>query len=255
MTTRQLFTTIPLLLLAAGCANVAQKGAAPVAPLAHDREVELAAFQDAQRVFRAQNIGTHKFDFEGHGRVTVREILLEGFPGGAYLKCRFHYQNRTKKPVVQSWVSLDVLDAEGYRMSVFSSASMNYPELRDTAWAGIPGAVHDDFPAQEAWRRDELAAEALVDWVGPRGADEPFFAFFSFSSLISRWRSFWRSFFAARRAASASCSAPLARPPPRRHPPRPQQHRREPIASVHARTVVSHAVSRAACGCASVASM
>jgi len=113
MTARQLFTTIPLLLLAAGCANVAQTSAAPVETVAHDREVELAAFQDAQRVFRSQNIGTHKFDFEGHGRVTVREILLEGFPGGAYLKCRFHYQNRTEKPVVQSWVSLDVLDQDG----------------------------------------------------------------------------------------------------------------------------------------------
>ncbi len=44
--------------------------------------------------------------------MTVREISLDGFPGGTYLRCRFHYQNRTDKPVVQAWVSLDVLDAE-----------------------------------------------------------------------------------------------------------------------------------------------
>jgi len=71
-------------------------------------------------VFREQNSGVHKFDFEGHGRVTVREITLDGFPGSTYLKCRFHYQNRTKKPVVQSWVSLDVLDAEGRIVSTQS---------------------------------------------------------------------------------------------------------------------------------------
>jgi hypothetical protein len=58
-------------------------------------------------------MGVHEFDFEGHGRVTVREITLDGFPGSTYLKCRFHYQNRTKKPIVQTWVSLDILDAEG----------------------------------------------------------------------------------------------------------------------------------------------
>ncbi|MGC6487016.1 MAG: hypothetical protein ACON4Z_05195 [Planctomycetota bacterium] len=101
-----------LLLLTASCA-APTAARTPGAVPEHVLEVELREFQRAQQVFREQNIGTHQFDFEGHGRVTVREILLEGFPGGAYLKCRFHYQNRTPKPVVQSWVSLDVLDNEG----------------------------------------------------------------------------------------------------------------------------------------------
>ena len=43
----------------------------------------------------------------------LRDISLDGFPGGSYVRCRFHYQNRTDKPVVKSWVSLDVLDSEG----------------------------------------------------------------------------------------------------------------------------------------------
>jgi hypothetical protein len=101
-----------LLILAAGCHSPAATSRPSGVP-EHVLEVELREFQQAQQVFREQNIGSHQFDFEGHGRVTVREILLEGFPGGAYLKCRFHYQNRTPKPVVQSWVSLDVLDSEG----------------------------------------------------------------------------------------------------------------------------------------------
>ncbi len=109
-----------LLLLGASCANQAEHSAqgSPLAPpREHALEAELRDFQEAQRVFRERNMGMHDFDFAGHGRVTVRQILLEGFPGGAYLKCRFHFQNRTEKPVVQSWVCLDVLDAEGRLVS------------------------------------------------------------------------------------------------------------------------------------------
>lgn len=112
MNARQTLTALPLLLLAAACANPRA-----IEAREHELEAELRVFQDAQQVFREQNTGVHTFDFEGHGRVTVREILLEGFPGGAYLKCRFHFQNRTAKPIVQSFVSLDVLDNNGQLVS------------------------------------------------------------------------------------------------------------------------------------------
>lgn len=107
MNPRRTLAAIPLL-LAAACAT-------PVGVDSPDHALrtELADFQVAQTVFREQNMGVHEFDFEGHGRVTVREITLDGFPGSTYLRCRFHYQNRTKKPIVQTWVSLDILDAEG----------------------------------------------------------------------------------------------------------------------------------------------
>jgi hypothetical protein len=75
-------------------------------------------------------------------------------------------------------VLVDVLESAGYEFGVFGSASMNYPELRATAWARIPGAVHDDFAHPEAWRRDELAGEALERFLASRaGHAEPFFAF------------------------------------------------------------------------------
>jgi hypothetical protein len=75
-------------------------------------------------------------------------------------------------------VLIDELDSLGYEFGIFGSASMNYPELRATAWARIPEAVHDDFAHPEAWGRDELAAEALTSWLEERpGSSEPFFAF------------------------------------------------------------------------------
>jgi hypothetical protein len=106
MNPRRTLASLPLLLVA--CATPVE-----IERPEHVLEAELREFQEIQRVFRAENIGTHTIDFEGHGRVTVREITLDGFPGSAYVRCRFHYQNRTAKPVVQSWVSLDVLDGEG----------------------------------------------------------------------------------------------------------------------------------------------
>ena len=77
------------------------------------KQAELRDFQERQWLFREQNTTPQVFDFPGQGRVTVREISLDGFPGSAYLRCRFHFQNRSEKPIVQTWVSLDVLDAEG----------------------------------------------------------------------------------------------------------------------------------------------
>ena len=97
-----------LLLFTAACATPVDNG-----NLRQELEGELATLRHTQAVFRAENTGTHVFDFDGQGRVTVREISLDGFPGNTYVRCRFHYQNRTTRPIVQAWVSLDVLDARG----------------------------------------------------------------------------------------------------------------------------------------------
>ena len=78
----------------------------------------------------------------------------------------------------RSPVLVDELLELGYEFGVFGSASMGYPELRDTVWSRVPHAVHDDFGQAESWRRDELAAEALGSWLEAREDDpDPFFAF------------------------------------------------------------------------------
>jgi hypothetical protein len=93
-------------------------GAACATPVAtstpeHPRHTELRQFQGLQQVFREQNTTPQQFDFADKSRVTVDDVSLDGWPGNAYVRCRFSYQNRTEKPVVQSWVSLDVLDQDG----------------------------------------------------------------------------------------------------------------------------------------------
>jgi membrane-anchored protein YejM (alkaline phosphatase superfamily) len=75
-------------------------------------------------------------------------------------------------------VLIEELEHLGYEFGIFGSASMNYPELRATAWSGVEHAVHDDFPEVEPWHRDLMAGAALTEWLEERaGAPEPFFGF------------------------------------------------------------------------------
>ena len=105
------------LLLAAACATSSENVRPGQAQLD-----ELDQLRAMQHVFRQQNTTPVDFNFPKDGRVTVREVSLEGWPGGEYVKCRFHYQNRTKTPIVKAWVSLDVLNA---RDEIVSSQAVN----------------------------------------------------------------------------------------------------------------------------------
>jgi hypothetical protein len=78
-----------------------------------DLQVAFGDLKQEQRRFAAANLMPRKLDFPGHGRVTVREVSLDGYPGNTYVRCRWHYLNTTGKPVLRADVSLDVLDPEG----------------------------------------------------------------------------------------------------------------------------------------------
>lgn len=111
----------PRIVVTAACLFAAACASTGASDAPRDRQnLPLREFQLHQQVFRAQYSGRHVFDFPDHGRVTVRTISLDGFPGNTYLKCRFHYQNRTDRPVMQCWVSLDVLDGDGRVVSTES---------------------------------------------------------------------------------------------------------------------------------------
>ena len=92
---------------------------------------------------------------------------------GLYGSYWFPFLQERRSPVL-----LDVLGEAGYETGVFSSASMNYPELRSTAWVRVQETVRDAYGAPEAWQRDELAAADLLAWLRQREQDEdPFFGF------------------------------------------------------------------------------
>jgi len=92
----------------------------------------------------------------------------------------------------RSPVLIDVLEREGYDLHVFSSASMDYPEFRATAWARIPDRVHDDFGELRPSVRDERCAQDCVEWWRARDRSRPSGAapFFAFVMLDSAHQSY-----------------------------------------------------------------
>ena len=77
----------------------------------------LADFQVEQARFYAQNPVPIAYEFADAGRVTIRDITLDGYPGNATVRAKFHYQNTTGKPVVRALVSLDVLDSDQHMVA------------------------------------------------------------------------------------------------------------------------------------------
>ena len=92
----------------------------------------------------------------------------------------FPVLNERRSPVL-----VDLLLEADYDVQVFSSANMHFPELRSTAWVGVQDEVHDDFPGEVAWQRDEQAAAACIEWLEEReqsGDERPFFCFLMLDS-------------------------------------------------------------------------
>lgn len=77
-----------------------------------DLMVAMRELEAEQKRFAAGVRVPEKREFPGHGQVTIRQLSLEGYPGNTYVKCRWHYQNNTGKPVSRAFVTLDVLDGE-----------------------------------------------------------------------------------------------------------------------------------------------
>lgn len=66
----------------------------------------------------------------------------------------------------------------GYQTRVFSSASMEFPELRSTAWVSIRENVEDEFESPRRAERDAMLGRRFVQWI-PQAvhSGKPFFAF------------------------------------------------------------------------------
>ncbi|MCA9002390.1 MAG: sulfatase-like hydrolase/transferase, partial [Planctomycetes bacterium] len=85
------------------------------------------------------------------------------------------YTESTSPVLVNSLMDLE------YEMQVFATASMNYPELRSTAWVRMEDRVNDHLDGETPGERDASMAIAFEEWLTDleaRGADDqPFFSF------------------------------------------------------------------------------
>lgn len=119
-------------------------------------------FAEGARVFENHISG-------GNGTRFGLFSILYGLHGSYW----FHALETRRPPVI-----LEALEGLGYELRVFSSASMNFPEFRDTAWVDVLDRLEDDYPAEHSWQRDELLAQSFDRWLTEReGSERPFFSF------------------------------------------------------------------------------
>lgn len=125
------------------------------------------------RLFELAQSGWRRFDDHASGGNSTRFGLFSMLYGlhGSYW---FPVLAERRPPVL-----IDTLQQLGYDCRVWASASANYPEMRATAWSGIEAEVHDAWPVDAVWRKDELAAQGLVGWLSAEGAQRtrPYFGF------------------------------------------------------------------------------
>jgi membrane-anchored protein YejM (alkaline phosphatase superfamily) len=78
----------------------------------------------------------------------------------------------------RSPVLVDALVEAGYDMRVLTSASMDFPQFRSTAFVRVESSVEDRLPAEQPGGRDDGVASRFDAWLGERAdAARPFFAF------------------------------------------------------------------------------
>jgi len=126
---------------------------------------------ETPRIFAWADRGARHFDDHLSAGNSTRYGIFSLFYGlyGSYW---FPVLQKKRSPVL-----IDVLKELGYQFGIFGSASMDYPELRQTVWSSVNESVRDDFDSPFPWRRDELAAEAMTEWLDQRDGERPFFAF------------------------------------------------------------------------------
>ena len=89
----------------------------------------------------------------------------------------------------RSPVLVDALLERGYAFRVLTSASMDFPEFRSTAWVRVEADVEDRLPFERPGGRDDGVARRFDEWLGERAGDAA--PFFSFLLLDAPHQRYW----------------------------------------------------------------
>lgn len=81
---------------------------------------------------------------------------------------------------------IDVLKAQNYQMSLYTSAKFSYPEFDATIFSQLPSEILHEAPgAAQGWENDRINVGKMLDFIGKRDRGRPFFTFM-FSSRRTR---------------------------------------------------------------------
>lgn len=124
----------------------------------------METLKDEQKRFTAATELPMTLDFANNGRVTIRQLSLDGYPGNTYVRARFHFQNNTGRPVLRAVISLDVLDAAGQMVASQSSVCI-FP---------TPRAIHDGTFFADELRTQTHGVHENAGWTWRLGCKTEF---------------------------------------------------------------------------------
>jgi len=123
----------------------------------------------------------HRFTQHYSGGNGTRMGMFSMFYGlyGSYW---FQFLDERRSPVI-----MDVLQAQNYQLSLYTSAKFSYPEFDQTLFARVPSAALHDLDEGEGWQRDRKNVTDMMAFMKGRDPSRPFMTFLFFESPHARY--------------------------------------------------------------------
>ncbi|MFZ5765485.1 MAG: sulfatase-like hydrolase/transferase [Thermodesulfobacteriota bacterium] len=101
---------------------------------------------------------------------------------GLYGPYWFRFLDERRSPVL-----MDTLQAQGYQLSMYTSAVFTYPEFDKTIFSGVPAeSLHEENEGQ-GWQRDRKNVGEMLSFINGRDPARPFMTFMFFESPHARY--------------------------------------------------------------------
>ena len=115
----------------------------------------------------------------GNGTRVGVFTMFSGIPGNYWFPM---LAERRGAPII------DVLKAQNYQMSLYTSAKFSYPEFDATIFSQLPSEILHEAPgAAQGWENDRINVGKMLDFIGKRDRGRPFFTFMFFESPHARY--------------------------------------------------------------------
>lgn len=131
-----------------------------------------AAFASQAQTFKLHYSG-------GNGTRVGVFTMMTGVPGSYWAA---FYEGHRSAPLI------DVLQQQGYQMSLYTSAKFSYPEFDQTIFSNVPREqLHWMDGGGEGWQKDRKNVGDMLDFIDKRDSSRPFFTFMFFESPHARY--------------------------------------------------------------------
>ena len=121
---------------------------------------------------------THNISGGNGTRVGVFSMFT-GIPGNYWFPM---LAERRGAPII------DVLKAQDYQMSLYTSAKFSYPEFDSTIFSQVPSEQMHEIPGNaQGWEKDRQNVSNLLKFIDSRDKKKPFFTFMFFEAPHARY--------------------------------------------------------------------